>query len=187
MAQSSCEAEWVAAAGASKEAIFLARLSKDFSIPKLGPSVIKCDSKNATQQTVNAVDQRRCRHITLRQHFIRRQCHLAFRWNRAGVFTNMRPARRCIYKSIEYATIPLAALFATIPLYDILISPRGPCYISTLFPSYRQRGIRLFWGLYFSARPYCRALVIIIIIGCLQNAVVRSVVLQREVRTYALH
>ena len=76
VAQSSCEAEWVAAADASKEAVFLAKLFKEFSIPKYGPSVIMCDSKSAIQQTVNAVDQHRCRHINLRQHFIRRQCHL---------------------------------------------------------------------------------------------------------------
>ena len=56
--------------------MFLAKLFKEFDIPKFGPSKIMCDSQSAIQQTVNAVDQHRCRHINLRQHFIRRQCHL---------------------------------------------------------------------------------------------------------------
>ena len=36
---------------------------------------LKCDNQSTIKQSVNQVDQRRCRHMGMRTHFLRQQCH----------------------------------------------------------------------------------------------------------------
>ena len=68
--QSSTEAEYVAAAEATKEAIWLNNLVKDLGI--LQPFVdLHCDSNSALHIAANRMTHGRVKHIDIRYHFIR--------------------------------------------------------------------------------------------------------------------
>ena len=75
VAQSSAESEWYAAADAAKEAEFLKNLLNDMNIRQSGPVPLLCDNQSTIKQTLNAVDQRSSRHLGMRSHFLRQQCH----------------------------------------------------------------------------------------------------------------
>ena len=36
---------------------------------------LKCDNQSTIKQSINQVDQRRCRHLGMRTHYLRQQCH----------------------------------------------------------------------------------------------------------------
>ena len=36
---------------------------------------LMCDNQSTIKQSLNQVDQRRCRHLGMRSHFLRQQCH----------------------------------------------------------------------------------------------------------------
>ena len=75
VAQSSAESEWYAAADAAKEAEFLKNLLTDMGMHHSGPVPLLCDNQSTIKQTLNAVDQRSSRHLGMRSHFLRQQCH----------------------------------------------------------------------------------------------------------------
>ena len=75
IAQSSAESEFMAAADAAKEALFLRNLFADLHIPQHGPTQLWCDNQSTIRQSINAVDQKNSRHIGQRSHFLRHQCH----------------------------------------------------------------------------------------------------------------
>jgi hypothetical protein len=75
VAQSSAESEWYAAADGAKEALYMRKLFRDLHIPLHGPVKVMCDNQSAIRQSVNAVDQRNSRHVGMKAHFLRQQCH----------------------------------------------------------------------------------------------------------------
>ena len=75
VAQSTSESEWHAAADAAKEAAYLKNLFYELKIdcPRTVP--LKCDNQSTIKQSISQVDQRRCRHLGMRTHYLRQQCH----------------------------------------------------------------------------------------------------------------
>ena len=73
--QSTPESERYAAADAAKEAAYLKNLFYELKIncPRTVP--LKCDNQSTIKQSINQVDQRRCRHLGMRSHYLRQQCH----------------------------------------------------------------------------------------------------------------
>lgn len=70
VAQSTTEAEYVAAAEAAKEAIWLDRLVTEMGL-KQGLVQLHCDSQSALHLATNRVMDSRVKHIDIRYHFIR--------------------------------------------------------------------------------------------------------------------
>ncbi|OAE30267.1 hypothetical protein AXG93_2956s1180 [Marchantia polymorpha subsp. ruderalis] len=70
LAQSTTEAEYVAAAEAAKEAIWLDRLIMEMGLKQNGVN-LHCDSHNALHLATNQVMDSRVKHIDIRYHFIR--------------------------------------------------------------------------------------------------------------------
>ncbi|KAJ0576790.1 putative RNA-directed DNA polymerase [Helianthus annuus] len=71
VALSSTEAEYIAAAGATCECIWLRRILEDLGFKQEEPTVIYCDNKSAINLSRNPVLHSRSKHIELRYHFIR--------------------------------------------------------------------------------------------------------------------
>lgn len=75
VAQASAESEWYAGVEGAKEAYFLRHLFRDIGILIHGPISLRCDNKSAISQSINAVNQRNSRHIGMKSHYLRQQCH----------------------------------------------------------------------------------------------------------------
>ncbi|GJS62130.1 hypothetical protein Tco_0656914 [Tanacetum coccineum] len=71
VAQSSAEAEYVATALATSQAIWLRRIFEDIREKQMKPTTIFCDSLSAIAIVKNPVHNRRTKHIALKHHFIR--------------------------------------------------------------------------------------------------------------------
>ncbi|GKF93765.1 secreted RxLR effector protein 161-like protein [Tanacetum coccineum] len=71
VAQSSAEAEYVAAALATSQAIWLRRIFEDIGEKKMKPTTIFCDSMSAIAIAKNPIHHSRTKHIALKHHFIR--------------------------------------------------------------------------------------------------------------------
>ncbi|MED6217053.1 hypothetical protein PIB30_118021 [Stylosanthes scabra] len=71
VAQSSAEAEYVAAANATSQAIWLRKIFEDIREQQEGPTTMLCDSKSAIAMTNNSVYHSRTKHIAIKYHFIR--------------------------------------------------------------------------------------------------------------------
>ena len=71
MALSSCEAEFMAATEAAKQAIWLQELLEEVSKQSCKKGVIRLDNKSAIALTKNLVFHGRSKHIHKRYHFIR--------------------------------------------------------------------------------------------------------------------
>ena len=71
VALSSCESEYVAAATAACQGIWLARLLAEFSNGEAEHVVLKVDNKSAIALVKNPVFHERSKHIELKYHFIR--------------------------------------------------------------------------------------------------------------------
>jgi len=71
VALSSCESEYVAAATAACQGIWLARLLSEFSNGEAEHVVLKVDNKPAIALAKNPVFHERSKHIDLKYHFIR--------------------------------------------------------------------------------------------------------------------
>ena len=65
----------IAAADAAKEAAFLKNLFLEMRLQAPRAVPLKCDNQSTIKQSLNQVDQRRCRHMGMRTHFLRQQCH----------------------------------------------------------------------------------------------------------------
>ncbi|KAK2996036.1 hypothetical protein RJ640_002196 [Escallonia rubra] len=71
VAQSSAEAEYVSAAIATSQAIWLRRIFHDFGQTQERKTELFCDNKSAIAMAKNPVFHSRTRHIALKYHFIR--------------------------------------------------------------------------------------------------------------------
>ena len=71
VALSSSEAEYIAVASASCQAIWLRRMLVDFHNEQYGPTSIFCDNKATIAMTRNPAFHSRTKHIDIRFHFIR--------------------------------------------------------------------------------------------------------------------
>lgn len=73
VAQSSCEAEYMATADAAKEATWLKSMMKDFKHPLSSPVVLHNDNFGAVTLTSHPGQHDRTKHIDVKHHFIREQ------------------------------------------------------------------------------------------------------------------
>ncbi|KAK4411197.1 Pyruvate decarboxylase 2 [Sesamum angolense] len=70
-AQSSAEAEYIAAAATSNQAIWLRRILEDIGEKQEEPTTIYCDNKSAITITKNPVQHSRTKHIDIKYHSLR--------------------------------------------------------------------------------------------------------------------
>ncbi|SGY86511.1 BQ5605_C009g05823 [Microbotryum silenes-dioicae] len=71
VADSTCDAEYLALSQAGKEAIFLRQLFGELGLSSSKPVLIYGDNQGANALTKNPVFHARTRHIRLREHFVR--------------------------------------------------------------------------------------------------------------------
>ena len=71
VAQSTAEAEYIAASAARREAVWLRKLLSDLFRIELEPTVIHCDNQSCIKLTENPVFHDRSKHIEMRYHYIR--------------------------------------------------------------------------------------------------------------------
>ena len=71
VAQSIAEAEYVAIAEATSQAIWLRRILEDMGEKQDKPTKINCDNKSAIAIAKNPVHHNRTKHIAIKYHFIR--------------------------------------------------------------------------------------------------------------------
>ncbi|KAK4401281.1 Retrovirus-related Pol polyprotein from transposon RE1 [Sesamum angolense] len=71
VAQSSAEAEYIAAAATSNQAIWLRRILEDIGDKQEEPTTIYCDNKSAIAITKNPVQHSRTKHINIKYHSAR--------------------------------------------------------------------------------------------------------------------
>ncbi|KAL0364613.1 UNVERIFIED_CONTAM: Retrovirus-related Pol polyprotein from transposon TNT 1-94 [Sesamum angustifolium] len=71
VAQSSAEAEYIAAAATSNQAIWLRRILEDIGEKQEEPTRIYCDNKSAIAITKNPVQHSRTKHINIKYHSLR--------------------------------------------------------------------------------------------------------------------
>ncbi|KAK4382827.1 Retrovirus-related Pol polyprotein from transposon TNT 1-94 [Sesamum angolense] len=71
VAQSSAEAEYIAAAATSNQAIWLRRILQDMGEKQEEPTTIYCDNKSAIAITKNLVQHNRTKHINIKYHSLR--------------------------------------------------------------------------------------------------------------------
>ena len=71
VALSSCEAEYMALAAATQEALFLSNLIKDFVTMEIAPVTIFSDNQGAIALSKHPIHHHRTKHIDIRYHFIR--------------------------------------------------------------------------------------------------------------------
>ena len=74
VALSSCEAEYIAAAGAACEAVWLARLLAELVGGAVLAPKLKLDNKSTIALMKNSVHHDRSKHIDVKFHFIRECC-----------------------------------------------------------------------------------------------------------------
>lgn len=70
MDQSSAEAEYVVAASAANQAIWLKRILEDMGEMQFWAVQLFCDNKSAIDMTKNPVYHTRAKHIAIKYHFI---------------------------------------------------------------------------------------------------------------------
>jgi len=68
---STAEAEYVAAAYAAREAVWLGRAAVDLQLLDVASVVLKCDNQSALHMGANSADTSRTKHIEIRHHFLR--------------------------------------------------------------------------------------------------------------------
>ena len=73
VALSSCEAEIMAASEATKEAVYLSRLSQELGVSDDSPLSLHCDNRSATDVAYNPEHFGRMKHVE-RRHFYVREC-----------------------------------------------------------------------------------------------------------------
>ncbi|KAK1431533.1 hypothetical protein QVD17_07993 [Tagetes erecta] len=71
VALSSTEAEYIAATGATCQALWLRRVLKDLGYTQEEPTIIYCDNKSTINLAKNPITDGRTRHIDIKYHFIR--------------------------------------------------------------------------------------------------------------------
>ncbi|KAG8476415.1 hypothetical protein CXB51_033365 [Gossypium anomalum] len=71
VAQSTAEAEYVAAAGAMNQAIWLRKILADLNLHQEGATEIMCDNQSAAATAKNSVFQGRTKHFNIKLHVVR--------------------------------------------------------------------------------------------------------------------
>jgi hypothetical protein len=71
IAQSTTEAEYIAASVASREAVWLRKLLSDLFSAELEPTVIHYDNQSCIKLSENLVFHHRSKHIEMRYHYVR--------------------------------------------------------------------------------------------------------------------
>jgi hypothetical protein len=71
VAQSTAEAEYIAASTTGREAVWLRKLPSGLFRSKLKPTVIHCENQNGIKLTENPVFHNRSKHIEMRSHYLR--------------------------------------------------------------------------------------------------------------------
>jgi hypothetical protein len=71
VAQSTTEAEYIAASAAGREAVWLQKLLLDLFSSELEPTVIHCDNQSCIKLTENPVFHDRLKHIEMIYHYVR--------------------------------------------------------------------------------------------------------------------
>jgi hypothetical protein len=102
VAQSSAEAEYVSAALATSQAIWLRRILEDIGEKQEDAVHLHCDNKSAITMAKNPVYYSRTRHIAIKHHFIREaieesEVELKFCWTEeqvADIFTKALPKEK---------------------------------------------------------------------------------------------
>jgi hypothetical protein len=69
-AQSTTEAEYIAASDASKEVVWLIKLVSGLFSDKLETTVVHCDNQSCIKMTENPVFHDRSKHIDMKYHYI---------------------------------------------------------------------------------------------------------------------
>ena len=72
IAQSTAEAEYIAASDAYTEAVWLRKLLSDLFSGKLDSTIIHCDNQSCIKLSKNPVFHDRSKHIEMKYHFIKR-------------------------------------------------------------------------------------------------------------------
>ncbi|CAH9054752.1 unnamed protein product [Cuscuta europaea] len=102
VALSSAEAEYVAAAGAACQAIWLKRILEDMGELQSSATQIFCDNKSAIAMAKNPIQHNRTKHIDIKYHFLRdvqAKGHIEMKYcpteeQLADIFTNALPRDR---------------------------------------------------------------------------------------------
>ena len=115
VAQSTPESEWYAAADAAKEAAYIKNIFSEMGISAPRTTPLKCDNQSTIKQSINQVDLRRCRHLGMRTHYLRQQCHaghLQLQYvpsndQKGDIFTKVlhTPQHEALRKSLNCMTI----------------------------------------------------------------------------------
>jgi hypothetical protein len=71
IAQSTIEAEYIAASDASKEALWLRKLVSGLFVDKLETTMVHCDNQSCIKLTENLVFHDRSKHIDMKYYYIR--------------------------------------------------------------------------------------------------------------------
>jgi hypothetical protein len=71
VALSTVEPEYIAAATAAKEIVWLRRLLRELALPQHGPTIRRIDNNRARELANNMMINQRTNHIDIRYHFIR--------------------------------------------------------------------------------------------------------------------
>ncbi|WOG92362.1 hypothetical protein DCAR_0311626 [Daucus carota subsp. sativus] len=95
VALSTCEAEYIAAAGAACQAIWLSYILGELNLVKEEPVTIYVDNKSSISLAKNPVSHSRSKHINIKYHFLREQVndkivelvHCRTEENLADIFT----------------------------------------------------------------------------------------------------
>ena len=95
VALSTCEAEYIAAAGSTCQAIWLGYILGELNLAKEDPVTIYVDNKSAISLAKNPVSHSRSKHINIKYHFLREQVndkivelvHCRTEENLADIFT----------------------------------------------------------------------------------------------------
>ena len=75
VANSSTEAEYIALANATKEAVWLRRFLLEVNLPQPEPTVIRGDNNGSLFLAKNPVNHDRTKHIDVKHHFVREKLH----------------------------------------------------------------------------------------------------------------
>jgi hypothetical protein len=70
VAQSTAEAEYIAASAAGREVMWLMKLLSDLFSSELEPTIIHCDNQSCIKLTENLVFHDRSKHIKMRYHYV---------------------------------------------------------------------------------------------------------------------
>ncbi|MCO5575677.1 hypothetical protein L7F22_029481 [Adiantum nelumboides] len=149
VALSTTEAEYISATEASKEAIWLGRLVRDFGLPTYAP-VLGCDSQSALCLAKNAMFHARTKHIDVRYHFIRQELDHHGLVTLTKVKSQDNPAdvlTKCLAKTTS-ALLTLSGSYLKIPHRAFkweVVGSKGP--LDTLWtPLYLYSFILLYLG-----------------------------------------